>query len=85
MGYADTLGRWVCSHRIIPALSPAMFNVATILCALTLTPLVSSMGWPPITAIAIGAVIGGVGQVALQWPALGGEGFRYRPTLNFRD
>ena len=44
-----------------------------------------SIGLPPIAAIALGTVIGGLGQIALQWPILHREGFRYRPVLDFRD
>jgi putative peptidoglycan lipid II flippase len=69
----------------IPALSPAMFNVATILCAVALVPLMTSVGLPPITAIAIGTLVGGLGQIAVQWPALHALGFRYRQVLDFRD
>ena len=65
----------------IPALSPAMFNVATILCALTLVPVMPRFGLPGIAAIAIGTLVGGLAQVALQWPRLRREGFNYRPTL----
>jgi putative peptidoglycan lipid II flippase len=73
-------------HRFfLPALSPAMFNVATILCAFLLVPVMPSFGLPPIAAIAIATVLGGIGQIAIQWPALRREGFRYRPTLSFRD
>ncbi len=36
-------------------------------------------------AIAIGTLLGGLGQMAIQWPALRKEGFRYRPILDFRD
>ena len=43
------------------------------------------LGLPPIVAIAIGTVLGGLGQIALQWPALRKEGFRYRPILDFKD
>jgi putative peptidoglycan lipid II flippase len=32
-------------------------------------------------AIAIAALVGGAGQVAIQWPALRREGFRYRPVF----
>ena len=39
----------------------------------------------PIAAIAIGTLLGGVAQLALQWPLLRREGFRYRPTLDWRD
>jgi putative peptidoglycan lipid II flippase len=69
----------------VPALSPAMFNVATIACALLLAPLMPALGQPEIMAIAIGTLLGGFGQILLQWPLLRKEGFRYRPILNFRD
>lgn len=80
MGMLNSLHRF-----FIPALSPAMFNVATILCALTLVPVMTRMGLPGVTAIAIGTLLGGVGQVLLQWPFLRREGFRYRPILDFSD
>jgi putative peptidoglycan lipid II flippase len=35
--------------------------------------------------LAIGTLLGGVAQVALQWPALINEGFRFRPQFGFRD
>ena len=69
----------------IPALSPAMFNVATILCALTLVPVMPRFGLPGIAAIAIGTLVGGLAQVALQWPQLRREGFTWRPTLDWHD
>jgi putative peptidoglycan lipid II flippase len=80
MGMLNSLHRF-----FIPALSPAMYNVATITCALVLVPLMPGMGLPPITAIAIGSLIGGAAQLAVQWPALRREGFRYRPVLDWRD
>ena len=73
-------------HRFfLPALSPAMFNVVTILGAFLLVPLMEPIGLPPIAGIAIATVLGGVGQIAIQWPAFKKEGFRYQPILNFRD
>ena len=36
-------------------------------------------------AIAIAALVGGVGQVAVQWRPLRREGFAYEPFLNWRD
>ena len=80
MGMLNALNRF-----FVPALSPAMFNVATIACALLLAPLMPSLGQPEILAIAIGTLLGGLGQILLQWPLLRREGFRYRPILNFRD
>jgi putative peptidoglycan lipid II flippase len=73
-------------HRFfIPALAPTMFNVATIVCAFGLVPIMPAIGWPPIAAIAIGTLAGGIGQIVLQWPVLRREGFRYRPIVDFHD
>jgi putative peptidoglycan lipid II flippase len=72
-------------HYFVPALAPAAFNVATIACALLLAPLMPAIGQPRIMAIAIAALLGGLGQIALQWPALRGEGFRYAPRLDPGD
>ncbi len=69
----------------IPALSPAMFNVATIASAVLVAPLMPRFGLSPITGIAIGTLAGGLGQMLLQWPALHKQGFRYRPVLDFKD
>jgi len=69
----------------LPALSPAMFNIGTIVCAFALVPVMPRFGMPPITAIAIGTLVGGLAQLAVQWPALTREGFRVRPVLDFRD
>jgi putative peptidoglycan lipid II flippase len=80
MGMLNSLRRF-----FIPSLSPAMFNVATIFCAVALVPVMVRVGWPPVMAIAIGTLLGGLGQMAIQWPVLRKEGFRYRPILDFKD
>jgi len=80
MGMLNSLRRF-----FIPAFSPAMFNVATILCAFTLVPVMPRVGLRPIVAIALGTILGGIGQIALQWPVLRGEGFRYQPIIDFKD
>jgi putative peptidoglycan lipid II flippase len=72
-------------HFFIPALSPAMFNVVTILCAIVLVPLMPGLGQPPIAAIAIGTVLGGLAQWAVQWPLLRRQGFRFTPQLDWSD
>ena len=83
---AAVMGMLNSLHRFfIPALSPAMFNVATIVCAIVLVPLMPDVGLPAITAIAIGSVVGGVAQLAVQWPVLRREGFRYQPILDWND
>jgi putative peptidoglycan lipid II flippase len=80
MGMLNSLRRF-----FIPALSPAMFNVATIVCAFALVPLMPAVGLPEIAGIAIGTLVGGLGQILLQWPVLRREGFRYRAILDFKD
>lgn len=80
MGMLNSLNRF-----FIPALSPATFNVATILCAVALNPLFVGLGMHGILSIAIGTLLGGLGQILLQWPSLRREGFRYRPIVDFKD
>lgn len=80
MGMLNSLGRF-----FVPALSPAMFNVGTLATMALLIPVFRGHGIRPIFAVAIGTLVGGVGQVLVQWPFLRREGFRYRPTVDFRD
>ena len=80
MGMLNSLHRF-----FIPALSPAMFNVGNIVCVVVLVPVMRRMGFQPVSAIAMGVLVGGLGQVLVQWPLLRREGFRYRPILDPRD
>ena len=80
MGMLNSLNRF-----FVPALSPAMFNVASILCALLLVPVMPRLGLPPIAAMAIGVLIGGIGQILIQSPLLRKEGYRYQPVLDVRE
>lgn len=69
----------------IPALSPAIFNVGVLFSAVAIVPFCDNLGWHPIFAIAVGTLIGGLGQIAIQLPLLYREGYRYQPILSFRD
>jgi putative peptidoglycan lipid II flippase len=80
MGMLNSLRRF-----FIPAFSPAMFNIGTILCVVVLVPIFRSLGVSLIMAVAIGTLVGGLGQIAIQWPSLRREGFRYRLVFNPRD
>lgn len=80
MGMLNSLNRF-----FVPALSPAMYNVGIILSGALLVPLMPGLGLDPIVGIAIGALLGACGQVALQAPALHREGFRYRAILDPYD
>ncbi|MDP2053473.1 MAG: murein biosynthesis integral membrane protein MurJ, partial [Acidobacteriota bacterium] len=48
-------------------------------------PLAPSFGIEPITMVAIATLVGGIGQLLIQWPPLRKEGFRYRPIIDGRD
>jgi putative peptidoglycan lipid II flippase len=80
MGMANAL-----HHFFVPAVSPAMFNVSSIVCTVGLIAVMQQAGLPPITAVAIGALVGGFAQWAVQWPILHREGFRFRPALDWQD
>jgi putative peptidoglycan lipid II flippase len=80
MGMLNAMRRF-----FVPAVSPAMFNVATLFAAFALVPLMPRLGWPRIAAIGIGTILGGLGQIAIQWPLLRREGWRYAPVLDTRD
>jgi putative peptidoglycan lipid II flippase len=76
MGTLNALGRFG-----IPALAPAMFNLVMIISALY----ASRYFDPPITALGVGAVVGGAGQFIIQLPQLVRSGFEFRFRLAFRS
>jgi putative peptidoglycan lipid II flippase len=79
MGMLNTL-----NHYFLPALAPALFNLAIILAGLLLVPVFGDWGYLPIYAMAIGALAGGILQFAVQLPVLWQQGYRYRPRLNLQ-
>ncbi|GAB4243866.1 MAG: murein biosynthesis integral membrane protein MurJ [Acidobacteriota bacterium] len=80
MGILNAFG-----HFFLPALAPAVFNVALILSALFLVPAFERAGILPIYAMAAGAVAGGLLQFGVQLPLLRREGFRFRFLWNWDD
>lgn len=83
---AAFMGMLNALHRFfIPALSPAAFNVGSIVCTVGLFPVMPLLGLPTIMAPAIGVLVGGVGQVAVQWPVLRREGYRYQAVIDLSD
>jgi len=62
-----------------PALSPVMLNISIIVSALALR----SFFVEPITALAVGVLIGGVLQLSLQWPFLLKCGVKFKLRFNF--
>jgi putative peptidoglycan lipid II flippase len=83
---AALMGMLNALHRFFtPAVSPAMYNVIFIGCALGLTPVFDAAGIPRVMSLAAGMLFGGVAQIVAQWPALRREGYRHQWILNPRD
>jgi putative peptidoglycan lipid II flippase len=80
MGMLNALRRF-----FIPAMSPAMYNVVFILSAIVFAGVCPLVGLPPITALAIGMLLGGIAQIVVQWPAIRREGYRHQWVLDPRD
>ncbi len=70
----------VMGHYFLPAVSPLFLNLGMILCALVLSPVFSV----PITALAIGVLLGGAIQLLIQFPILQKKGIRLRLDFHFR-
>ncbi len=68
-------------HFATPALSPGMLNIAMIGCAIFLTPYVD----PPIIALSIGVLIGGVGQLLIQIPVVWRRGMGAHRGFDLSD
>ena len=79
MGILNTLNRF-----FLPALAPALFNLASIGAFLFLIPAFRLWEIEPIYAMAAGALLGGLLQLGVQLPILFREGFRYRPRFNLQ-
>ena len=65
-------------HFAAPALSPVLLNISMIIAALTLRDFFAE----PITALAIGVMIGGILQLAMQWPFLRKFGLKIKFKFN---
>ena len=65
-------------HYGAPEYAGAVFNVVMIAVMLVLSP---SMG---IVSLAVGASLGSLVQLVMQWPFLARRGVRYRPRLRFK-
>jgi putative peptidoglycan lipid II flippase len=79
MGCLNARGRF-----FIPALAPAMFNLATIVTGVLIWRWPDAFGPQPIIWMAVAALVGGVLQIAIQLPLLWKEGFRFRLVTGLR-
>ena len=66
-------------HFFIPAVSTVFLNISIIFSAILLRGFFQI----PVTALAVGVMIGGIIQLALQVPVLWIKGFRLRPAFDF--
>lgn len=80
MGCLNARGRF-----FVPAIAPAMFNAATIVMGVLIWRFPDAFGARPIIWMAIAALIGGVGQIAIQAPFLWKEGYRFRLVTRLRE
>jgi putative peptidoglycan lipid II flippase len=75
-GVLNVLGQFT-----VPALAPALQNVAMIAAPLLLATQLPRWGFDPILSVALGALVGGVLQIAIQLPALKAAQMLPRPQL----
>lgn len=81
---AVAMGMLNCHGKFfIPALAPAVFNLGSILLALSLYWLLPAYGIDPVAGMAIGVIFGGALQAVAQLPSLLKLGFRYSPGFSF--
>ena len=69
----------------IPAVAPTMLNLGLIAAGYLIAPFMPRFGLEPIVGMAFGALLGGLGQLLIQVPALRAQGFRWQPVVSFRD
>jgi putative peptidoglycan lipid II flippase len=73
MGMLNARGRFA-----VPALAPTLLNLGMVVFGVALIPVCRAVGQPPILAMAVGVLIGGLLQFGVQLPALQHEGFHLR-------
>jgi putative peptidoglycan lipid II flippase len=83
---AQAQGMLYASHRFgLPAVSPAIFNITSILSGLALGSWFGPrFGISPVRGMALGVVVGGVAQLAFLLPGVWRAGFAWRPQWNLR-
>ena len=80
MGILNTKGRF-----FVPAMASTFFNVGSIGGGIFCAWWAPTFGQPPIVGMAVGTLIGGFLQLAIQIPSLKRCGFEWRPHLNLKD
>jgi len=91
---AAVMGMLNARYRFaVPALSPVAFNIVSVVSGVLLAYLLEpqtnwrrpSFGDRGLTGLALGVLLGGVAQLAVQWPQLYREGFRFRWHVDWHN
>jgi len=69
----------------VTAFAPTLLNIAFVAFALLLPDWLGARGYDTTLALAAAVLVGGLLQVAAQWPSLARIGFLRRPTFDFAD
>jgi putative peptidoglycan lipid II flippase len=69
----------------VAAFAPGLLNVALLAAALGLPSVLAARGRDTVLALAVGALVGGLLQVAAQWPALRAIGYAGAPRFSIDD
>lgn len=80
MGILNSKGKF-----FIPALASAFFNMGSIVGGVSLALILPKFGYPAITGMAMGTLLGGMLQLLIQFPSLRRCGFTFIPRLRLRD
>jgi putative peptidoglycan lipid II flippase len=80
MGILNTKGRF-----FVPAMASSFFNLGSIVGGVSLAVILPKFGQPAIAGMAVGTLIGGLLQFAMQLPTLKKVGFTFLPHVNLRD
>lgn len=80
MGMLNSLGEF-----FVPSVAPVALNLSMILSGWLICPIAVKFDMPAITGMAIGAMLGGVLQFAVQLPSLMKKGWKFFWCLDFKD
>jgi len=80
MGILNAEGKF-----FIPSLASSFYNLGAIVGGLSLSLIAPRLGYHPIVGMAVGTLIGGFLQLAVQLPLLGRVGYKPQWVLEFRE
>jgi putative peptidoglycan lipid II flippase len=69
----------------VAAFAPGLLNVAFLITSFGLPTVLASRGIDPALSMGVGAILGGILQMVVQWPALKKIGYFARPQIDFSD